>query len=200
VILHQDGEIYMAPCGEGLSLVALLLEERAMKYFKGDLAGRYPELLKSTAGFRERIARSELVPPVFAVGPLGFTVDPCYRPGLLLVGDSAGFLDPITGEGMTLALKSVKAAVPLIREAFAAGDFGAALGRRYAKRRLELTENLFRFTRLLLALSRHKSIADRAIRRMSHDEQLFQKLLGIATGAERYRDLSFSEKVSLLLG
>jgi len=200
VILHQDGEIYVAPCGEGLSLVALLLEERAMKYFKGDLAGRYLEFLKSTAGFRERIARSELVAPVFAVGPLGFTVDPCYRPGLLLVGDSAGFLDPITGEGMTLALKSVKAAVPLIREAFAAGDFGAELGRRYAKKRLELVDDLFRFTRLLLALSRHKCLADRAIRQMSHEEQLFQKVLGIATGAQRYRDLSFSEKVSLLLG
>lgn len=200
VLPHPDGEIYLAPCGEDVSLVALLLEERAMPSFKGDLGSGYLDSLRTADGFRQRISGSELIPPVFAVGPLGFTVDPCYRPGLLLIGDSAGFLDPITGEGMTLALKSVKAAVPLIREAFAAGDFGAELGRRYAERRFELIEDLFRFTRLLLALSRHKFFADRAVRRTNHDAQLFQKLLGIATGTHLYRELSFSDKVSLLLG
>lgn len=200
VLPHQDGEIYVAPCGDDVSLVALLLEERAMKFFRGDLDARYLESLRSTPGFRERIARAELVPPIFAVGPLGFTVDPCYRAGLLLIGDSAGFLDPITGEGMTLALKSVKAAVPLIREAFVKGDFGTELGRQYAKKRFELIADLSRFTRLLLGLSRHKFLADRAIRRLSHDQRLFQKLLGITTGAQQYRDLSFSDKLSLLLG
>ncbi len=200
VLPHQDGEIYLAPCGEDVTLVALLLEERAMKFFKGDLSRRYLESLRSTEGFGSRIARAELVPPVYAVGPLGFTVDPCYRPGLLLIGDSAGFLDPITGEGMALALKSVKAAVPLISEAFAHGDFGTELGRRYAEKRLELIGDLVRFTRLLLALSRHKFIADRAVRRLSRDERLFRNLLAIATGASRYSDLSLSQKVSLLLG
>ena len=146
------------------------------------------------------MSHSQLIPPVFAVGPLGFTIQPCYRPGLLLIGDSAGFLDPITGEGMTLALKSVKAAVPLIREAFAAGDFGVALGRRYAERRSQLVDDVFRFTRLLLRLSRYHVIADRAVRRLSRDQQLFQKLLGIVTGTHRYHDLSVREKASLLAG
>lgn len=200
VLPHAGGEIYVAPAGEDISLVALLLEERAMKFFKGDLRARYLESLRSTPGFRERIDQAELVPPVLAVGPLGFTVDPCHLAGLLLVGDSAGFLDPITGEGMTLALKSVKAAVPLIRQAFAAGDFGADFGREYAKQRFELISDLFSLTRLLLALSRHKFVADRAVRRVSRDEQLFQRLLGIVTGVRAYRDLSFSDKVSLFFG
>lgn len=200
VLPHPDGEIYVAPCGQDVSLVALLLEQRAMKFFKGDLGGHYMSFLRGAEGFRERMSRSDLIPPVFAVGPLGFTIEPCYRPGLLLIGDSAGFLDPITGEGMTLALKSVKAAVPLIKEAFAVRDFGAAFGRRYADDRFRLIEDVFRFTRLLLTVSRYKFIADRAVRRMSHDERLFQKLLGIVTGSNSYRDLSLSEKASLLMG
>ncbi|MBI4639916.1 MAG: hypothetical protein HY731_04440 [Candidatus Tectomicrobia bacterium] len=145
------------------------------------------------------MSRSELIPPVLAVGPLGFTVEPCYRPGLLLIGDSAGFLDPITGEGMTLALKSMRAAIPLIKEAFATGNFGADLLSRYAEERFRLVEDIFRFTRLLLNLSRYKFVANRAIQRLSHNESLFRKLLGIAAGIHRYRDLTLGEKCSLLL-
>jgi flavin-dependent dehydrogenase len=200
VLPALDGEIYVAPCGQEMSLVALLLEERAMRFFKGDLGARYMSFLSGAESFGPRVSRSQLIPPVFAVGPLGFTIEPCHRPGLLLIGDSAGFLDPITGEGMTLALKSVKAALPLIGEAFASGDFGAALGLRYAENRFRMVEDVFRLTRLLLNLSRYKPIADRVIRRMSRDDRLFQKLLGVVTGSHRYRDLALAEKASLLWG
>lgn len=200
VLPHPDGEIYVAPCGQGVSLIAVLLEAKALQSFKGDLAGRYVGFLSGVQGFRERISQSELVPPVAAVGPLGFTIEPCYRPGLLLIGDSAGFLDPITGEGMTLALKSVKAAVPLIKEAFVVGRFGVELGQRYARERFQVIEDVFRFTHLLLNFSRYKFVADRAIRRLSHDQRLFQKLLGVVTGSHRYRDISLGEKAALLIG
>ncbi len=200
VVVHPEGEIYIAPCGEGVTLVALLVEQESMRFFAGDLPGRYMKFLRSAPGFRERASSSELVGSVFAVGPLGFTVEPCYRPGLLLIGDSAGFLDPITGEGMALALRSVQAAVPLIRQAFAVGDFGPSLGARYAQERFRIIEDVFRFTRLLLNFSRYKFIADRTIRRLSHDQPLFQKLLGVVTGSHTYRDLSLREKTSLLMG
>lgn len=101
---------------------------------------------------------------------------------------------------MTLALKSVEAAVPLIKEAFTLGSFGAELGRRYAENQLQLVEDIFRFTRILLNLSRYKFIADRVVRRLTRDERLFQKLLGIVTGSHRYCDLSFAEKISLVTG
>ncbi len=200
ILLHPRGEIYIAPCGEDLTLVALLLEGKSMRYFSGDLPGRYVEFLKSVRGFQEPAFTSDLYGRVFAVGPLGFTVEPWYRPGLLLIGDSAGFLDPITGEGMTLALKSIQGAVPLIKAAFGAGDFGAELGQRYAEMRLRLTEDLFRLTRLMLNFCRYKFIADRMVRRLSHDDALFQKLLGIVTRCHRFKYLTLREKFSLVLG
>ena len=200
VLLHPQGELYIAPCGGDLTLVALLLEEKAMRFFAGDLRQQYLEFLASADGFEEQALSSELVGRVFAVGPLGFTVEPVYRSGLLLIGDSAGFLDPITGEGMTLALKSVQTVVPLIKEAFAMGNFGAELGRRYAQERFRLMEDIFRFTRLILSLSRYKFIANRMIQRLSHDEAMFRKLLGIVTGKYRYSDISLAEKASLIMG
>lgn len=200
VYLHPHGEIYVAPCGGDLSLVALLLEEKGMRLFRGDLRQRYRDFVASDPRLRGPASKSELVGPVFAVGPLGFTVDPVYRPGLLLAGDSAGFLDPITGMGMTLALKSVEAAVPLIREAFVTGKFGVELGQQYAEQRLRLVNDALRLTRLILALCRYKSIANRAVRRLSQDPALFRKLLGVLAGEHRYSDISLREKAALVLG
>ncbi|MEE8278613.1 MAG: hypothetical protein V3R89_07835 [Thermoanaerobaculia bacterium] len=200
VLALPEGEIYLAPCGEGVSLVALLLEKRPMRFFHGDPAERHMSFLRSVPGFAERMTDAELIPPVLTAGPLGFTVEPCYGPGFLLIGDSAGFLDPITGEGITLTLKSVQAAVPLIQEAFATGNFAADLLGRYAEKRSRLVEDLFRLTRVVLLLSQHKFFAHRAIRRLSRDRALVRKLLGVVTGANRYRDLTSREKSSLLLG
>jgi flavin-dependent dehydrogenase len=171
-----------------------------MRFFAGDVAEQYKRFVLSVGALRERARNSEPVGRVLAVGPLGFTVEPCHRPGLLLIGDSAGFLDPITGEGMTVALKSVKAAVPLVREAFATGRFGLALGRRYAAERSQQIADVFRFTQLLLNLSRYKPMADRAIRRLSKDEALYRKLLGIVSGIRRFNDLSPGERASLIPG
>jgi hypothetical protein len=56
-------------------------------------------------------------------------------------------------------------------------NFGAAI----RPRALPLIEDVFRFTSLLLNFSRYKFISDRTIRRLSRDQPLFQKLLGIVT-------------------
>ncbi|MFQ5527469.1 MAG: FAD-dependent oxidoreductase [Thermoanaerobaculia bacterium] len=200
VLMQPHGEIYLAPCREGLSLVALLLEKEAVRSFRGDLTSAYSSFLKSAPGFGKRMRKAELIPPVLMAGPLGFAVEPCYGSGLLLVGDSAGFLDPITGEGMALTLKSVRAAVPVIDEAFAAGNFGAGFLQRYAEERSRLVEDLFRFTRLVLTVSKHKPVVNRAIRRLSRDRALFRKLLGVVTGANRYSEINLWDKCSLLLG
>jgi len=196
----NDGEIYIAPCGNDTTLVAILLEESAMKFFKGDLPGRFHEFLRQVDGFKDRITKTELVLPVSATGPLGFTIESLHKPGLLLIGDSSGFLDPITGEGMTLALKSVKAALPFIKEAIATGSFDEEMGDQYVQERFQSIEDVFRFTQFILNLSKKKLIADRAIRKLSRNPKLFQKFLGVATGSNKFKDISMIDKIILLLG
>jgi flavin-dependent dehydrogenase len=200
VLFQKDSEIYMAPLAGGLALVAILAEKRAMGAFRGNLGQAYHDFLKATPGLAERIRDSEVVPPVGALGPLGFTVRPVFRPGLLLVGDSAGFLDPITGEGMTLALKCARAAVPIARRAFDRGDFGPETLGAYAAERARAVEDVRQLTRLMLDLSRFPWLVDRAIRRLSVDERLFQKLLGIVSGTNRYAEFGVRDRLALALG
>jgi flavin-dependent dehydrogenase len=200
VLFEEDHEIYLAPMSEGVALVAILVEKRAMGAFRGDLAQAYHRFLKSTPGLGQRITSSEVVPPVGAKGPLGFTVSPLCLPGLLLVGDSAGFLDPITGEGMTLALKSVQAAVPVIRQAFEAGSFGVDILGEYATERAQAIKDVSKLTQFMLDGSRYGWLMDRAISRLARDETLFQKLLGIVTGMNLYSDFTLGDRLALAFG
>jgi len=200
VMFGRDSEIYLAPLAGDLTLVAILAEKHVMSAFRGDLAGRYHEFLKATPGLGERIRDSEVVPPVGARGPLGFQVAPIVLPGLLLVGDSAGFLDPITGEGMTLALKSARAMVPIVDRAFERGDFGLEVLGPYASERANAVRDVGKLTHLMLDVTRVPWLADRAIRRLSRDTELFQKFLGIAAGTRRYADISLSDRLALALG
>jgi flavin-dependent dehydrogenase len=200
VLFQGQSEIYMAPLANGLTLVAILAEKRVMQAFRGNLAQAYLDFLKAAPGLAPRIQHSEVVPPVGARGPLGFSVRPVFAPGLLLVGDSAGFVDPITGEGMTLALKSARSVVPIVRQAFARRDFGREVLGAYADVRSRVVEDVSRLTQLMLAVSRFPWLADRAIRRLSADPALFQKLLGIAAGTNRYADITASDRLALARG
>jgi menaquinone-9 beta-reductase len=200
VFFQEGNEIYVAPLAGDLVLVAILVEKSGMGPFQGDLPGAYHRFLQAAPGLAGRIGHSEVLLPVAARGPLGFTVDPVYRPGLLLLGDSAGFLDPITGEGMTLALKSVQAAVPIVRRALESGDVSEAALAPYAAERQRITHDVYKLTQLMLDITRYPALANRAVRRLARDTALFQKLLGIVTGTSRYRDFTLRDRLALGLG
>ncbi|MGD8398069.1 MAG: NAD(P)/FAD-dependent oxidoreductase, partial [Anaerolineae bacterium] len=200
VLFQEDHEIYLAPLGKDLALVAILLEKEGMAAFRGNLVQAYHDFLRAAPELGPRVRHSEVVPPVGGKGPLGFDVEPIFRPGLLLVGDSAGFIDAITGEGMTLALKSARAAAPVIRRAFDTGDFGDEVLAAYDRARAEAIDDPARLTRLLLNVSRSTLLTNQAIRHLSRDEALFQKMVGIVTGTTRYRDFSLRDRLALALG
>jgi flavin-dependent dehydrogenase len=51
------------------------------------------------------------------LGPLAVVAQGAGRPGLLLAGDAAGFIDPMTGDGMRFALRGGElAAAAALRE------------------------------------------------------------------------------------
>lgn len=56
-------------------------------------------------GHRSFAGATRLGPPV-SIGPLAFDVRAVTRPGALLAGDAAGPLNPFTGQGVFLALRS----------------------------------------------------------------------------------------------
>ncbi|MFF8592409.1 NAD(P)/FAD-dependent oxidoreductase [Streptomyces sp. NPDC015220] len=126
------GEAYVTPLGPALVGVALLTARRAP--FGAQLAA-FPEL---TA----RLPEAAAVTAVRGAGPLRQRSRTRRHGRVLLVGDAAGYVDALTGEGVSLALSGAEALVRNIRRGTPAryeGDW-----RRATRRHRLLTESLVR--------------------------------------------------------
>jgi flavin-dependent dehydrogenase len=186
VVLHEGGEVYLAPSEGGEALVACLYRQDALP--PGE--DRVVETLLSLDVLRGRIRGLRLTTPVLACAPLGLKVGAVAAGNVLLVGDAAGAPDPVTGEGMSLALLSARAAA----EAVAAGDPEA-----YARAHRRLAAGADWLGRWLLRATRYPAIADRVVDALGRRPELFAKLLEISSGARAPGDLTLAERVQLLV-
>ena len=72
--------------------------------------------LKSDPELRERFARARSVAPPSVLGPMAVDAQAAGEPGLLLAGDAAGFIDPMTGDGLHFALAGAELAAAVVLE------------------------------------------------------------------------------------
>jgi flavin-dependent dehydrogenase len=136
-------EAYVTPVGPDRVGVAVLTDERRQL---ADLLGCFPLLAQRLAGHP--------VAHVRGAGPLRQRARRRVAGRVLLVGDAAGYVDALTGEGIALGLAHARAAVSAVR----AGE-----PQRYelAWRRLGWRHDLL--TRGLLAATRHRALRGRIV-------------------------------------
>ncbi|WP_330177181.1 NAD(P)/FAD-dependent oxidoreductase [Streptomyces sp. NBC_01498] len=128
------GEAYVTPVGDDLVGVAVLSHERRSY---DEHLGAFPDLAPL---LRERPASA-----VRGAGPLRQRVRRPRAGRVLLVGDAAGYVDALTGEGVALALSTAEAAVRALAEG-RPETYPAAWGKLTRRHRL-LTEGLLRAAR-----------------------------------------------------
>jgi flavin-dependent dehydrogenase len=88
---------------------------------------------------------------VRVLGPLATDVERLGAPGLLLAGDAAGFIDPMTGDGLHLAMRSAMLAAEHALQALATGDVTVAVDGLTRAHRAQLGPKL-RFNRAVRRL------------------------------------------------
>jgi geranylgeranyl reductase family protein len=128
----RNGEyIGLAPLGNGLTNICLVTSSRRLRQ------SRTPELaLRAAIGrdpdLRDRFARARPIAQPRVLGPLAVDVETPGTAGLLLAGDAAGFIDPITGDGLRFAMQGAVLAAEAALESLATGDpeIHVALARR----------------------------------------------------------------------
>lgn len=116
--------------------------------------------------------------------------DPRPPPGLgavLLAGDAAGFVDPITGEGIAWAVKSGTLAANSAAEALARGQAGTAMTSYSRHIRPVLTE-LSR-ARRLARIVYHPRLQPGFLRVLARSERLQRRYFDLLAGRLDYADL-----------
>lgn len=201
VLLVKHRELYLTPLSTSSTGVIMTLDGQQLPSIQGGVKEALLDTLRLSGDhFCRELSQSELISRVSATGPLGAPAKSSFAPRLLLVGDAAGALDPITGEGLSISLKSSALAAETILGAFEKDDFSLQPLRHYHKRRLQGIRELSMLTRLVLWLSRHPSLAERVIGNLGRQPATFSKLLGIAAGSYGVASLSPRDLVRILFG
>jgi flavin-dependent dehydrogenase len=142
--------IGVAPVPGGLTNVCLVKPSgRGDPSFGDPAAVLFHELARDPL-LRDRFADARLVRPPVVLGPLAVDVPAAGVDGLLLAGDAAGFIDPMTGDGLRFAVRGGELAAAAALEALEHGWTG--VHERFAARRRREFRGKWRFNRTLRAL------------------------------------------------
>jgi menaquinone-9 beta-reductase len=166
-------EAYLTPAGPGRLGVAFLFEEGVAPDF-GALLARFPSL----AG---RLGSAPADSAVAGAGPFGRRASSRVEDRLVLAGDAAGYVDAITGEGVSLALEEALLLGEALPAALAAGGRRSSLAAwervvHHRRRRHAAV------TRLVLSMARHPRLRRLAVSGLGHAPAVFDALLARAVG------------------
>ena len=142
--------IGVAPIPGGLTNVCLVKPSGAGDPELGDPAALLTRVLARDPQLRDRAAGARLIGPPIVLGPLAVDVRDAAIDGLLLAGDAAGFIDPMTGDGLRFATHGAEFAAASALQALEHGWIGVHDGLAMARR--DAFGGKWRFNRALRAL------------------------------------------------
>lgn len=153
--IEPRGYTGVAPLPDGLANVCVVCDRR--DFSLGGPAG--PENVVTAAiarnpVLRGRFRRARRVRPVSVLGPLAVDAIAAGCPGLLLAGDAAGFVDPMTGDGLRFAIRGGELAALAALSELKTGQPAHMRLRADRRREFEAKCRLNRALRLLVASPR----------------------------------------------
>jgi Tol biopolymer transport system component len=104
--IRADGYVGIAPLPGGVTNVCVVRDLKNMfRAQRVNADGLIAVAVSDDPMLRDRFVRARRVSDVTSLGPLAVDAVTAGYPGLLLAGDAAGFIDPMTGDGLRFALR-----------------------------------------------------------------------------------------------
>jgi menaquinone-9 beta-reductase len=166
----------LAPDRVNMSLVVPLAH---VGPWRGRLETFFASRVRQLAHLSRRVAGAECVAPIEAMGPLAYQVTAPRHGGVLLVGDAAGFYDPLTGEGVYSALRGAELAAETAGNALTRGDVSLAALAEYRHARRAAFADKQRFTRALQFIIAHRRAANFTAHALAQRQDLLDLTLGV---------------------
>ncbi|MGH7674029.1 MAG: NAD(P)/FAD-dependent oxidoreductase [Gemmatimonadales bacterium] len=181
----RSGYVGLGPIGDGVSTVALVVPQRAVRERRADLRTDFFAELDRFPGLRGRFEGGVLVREVLVTGPFAQWSRSVVAPGggALLVGDAADFFDPFTGQGIYSALRGAELAFETLAAALArpgAGPVSRHALAPYARARRRAFAGKWVLERLIGLGVGWPALVDRVVERMARRPALADLLVGAA--------------------
>ncbi|HEY64870.1 MAG TPA: NAD(P)/FAD-dependent oxidoreductase [Caldilineae bacterium] len=179
----RPGYAWLFPMNDGWANIGIGLfprgEDRA-----GCAARLLPSFLEEHPALRERLSHARRATPIKGY-PLctDFPGHPVVREHVMLVGEACGLVNPVTGEGIDLAIESGLLAAEIADGALRrSGDRIAAAIRRYDRELHRRFAGFFREMRALLRLATGPRALDILIRQGGRHPELARTIVCICLG------------------
>jgi geranylgeranyl reductase family protein len=129
VELHFFREGYggLSQVEDGLVNLCFIVNEQALRDAGGDPSQVVKATLMNSPLARERLKRAQLAGKWHSAGPLTFGRRRLARHGVIAIGDASGMIDPFTGTGIQMALRTGEmAAEAVVKSSGAVHQTGTA--------------------------------------------------------------------------
>lgn len=180
IFVGDDHELYLTPLPDGEVLVAALTKHEALPASAGRSLLRWIALHPVLA---ERLRGAAPISEPRGRFPLASRSRAGVAPGAVLLGDAAGFTDPITGGGMAQALLSAELLASYLPRLLASDDTEWLW--RFDRRRRALLRDYRLLTTAILAAARRPATARWTLRAMRANPRMMRHLVGVAAGLRR---------------
>ncbi len=185
------GEMHLGEAGlygglsalpDGRASVCLVADATHLPRGREALARWYDAQVAAFPELARRLAGGRRVSDVDTLGPLVVQAAGAVADGALLVGDAAGFFDPLTGEGMLSALRGAELAGEAADRALGAGDVRAAALAGYGRaRRAEIAPRV-RLDRVVQSVVPRPALAAWLARRLASWPSTADRLVRLTGG------------------
>lgn len=179
VFLSGDSYCILNPTGQGKWTVGIVLPSYQIHRQGKNPEESFHERLRLFPPAFERVREASVRSTVQGCGPMAFDTSRQVHAGVLLVGDAAGFYDPLTGEGINIALRGAEIAAAVADEALRSNDLSSRRLSRYETLRREHLLPKRRFCALLQALIRSSFLVDTLVRHLNRTPALREAFMGV---------------------
>lgn len=160
----KEGQAYVTPTGENEVCVALVMEAKTNRMAR--LAEMFPSLGARLAG--QRVTTDER-----GAMTICRRLPRVTRGSVALIGEAAGSIDAVTGEGLALAFKQALA----LGESLPQGDL-----EMYERKNRQVRRTPFAMSQFMVFLGRHPGLQARIIQACERDNSLFSHLMAVHLG------------------
>lgn len=181
-------ETYLAPVGENEILLAILGPKGRLREDGRSVEETYRSLLEQA---HPELSSRQLLGRLRGAGPFNLRAATPARGRVFLVGDAAGFLDPLTGDGITAGLQQALALAHILRS-----DLDRAAP-RYRRFWVQQWRQRVMVSWLARRISASSGLSQRAVRAMSDRPETLQALLSVNQGTAGLEALGWRDWAAL---